>query len=190
MQTIGNTWLEYCVGHYTFTKMFAAQGKNYDMDTFFLNSIDEESGVINNISMFRFNIFISLGATMQSQKGAILDMFQDLMQVNPLFIKLFLKYSDLPDRFDIMKEVDYVQNLESEYEQLAQEVPILQKQIEALSKTIRDEKMKVELAKFSGQLQNVLTKLRANDKVRDVEVKAAIEGMKQAELSEGINNAT
>ena len=177
MQIMAQRWLEYCTAHYDYYKAFAAQGDNYDMDTFFLNSGTDEDGLINNISFLKWHVFVSLGTSLQNQKSAVLRMFQELMQVNPLFIKLFLKYSDLPDRFDIIKEVDYTQNLEREYQQLAQQVPTLQKQIEALSRTVQDEKFKVELAKFSGQLQNVLTKLRANDKIRENEVQAAISGI-------------
>jgi amino acid permease len=189
MQIISQRWLEYCTAHYDYYKAFAAQGSNYDMDTFFLNSGQDEEGLINNISLLKWHVFVSLGTSLQNQKSAILKMFQDLMQVNPLFIKLFLKYSDLPDRFDIIKEVDYTQNLEREYQQLQQVVPTLQKQIEALSRTVQDEKFKVELAKFSGQLQNVLTKLRANDKIRDNEVQAAISGIGNMQLQGEQNGA-
>lgn len=185
LQTVANRWLEYCVAHYDYEKPFSLRGHDYDVKTFVLNSSSDDS-IINNISYFKWNIFTDVGLSLQNVRNAMLTMFKELVQVNPIFVKLFLKYSDLPDRFDIIREVDYVDQLEQQQAQMVDELSELQRQVYTLSVAVDDTEKKVELAKFSGQLQNVLTKLRAEGKIQKAKVDQTLEDIaKNAEIPGG-----
>jgi len=192
MQILSERWLEYCIGHYDYEKPFAIKGngKDFDVKTFILNSGDGD--IVNNLSFFRWNVFTDIGFSMESQRHTMLSMFKELVQLNPVFIKLFLRYSDLPDKFDIIREIDYTKQLEQQNQQVIDQLQELQKEVYTLSIAVDDAEKKVELAKFSGQLQNVLTKLRAEDKIRKNDVSNAIENLtKDVQLSQkGNSNAS
>jgi len=87
-------------------------------------------------------------------------MFKELIPLSPVFAKLFLQYSDLPDKFDLIDEIDYTKQLEEQAQQMAQQLEQLQGLAEGLTKKVQEGEQKIELTKFKGALDSLLTKIR------------------------------
>ena len=87
-------------------------------------------------------------------------LFKELMPVHPIFMKMFLLYSDIPEKFDLMQEIDYTQQLEQQMEQLIPQLEQMQKQLQQNSEELEKAMTKNELIKLRGALNQVTTKYR------------------------------
>lgn len=164
LQRLGNLWLDKAVNHYTFNKVVSSQDHTGLIQQYAYNVPSEDGLIINKIEGLRANIFVTSGTSMMLNRMSMLMMYKELMPLNPVFIKMFLLYSDIPEKFDILKEIDHTAQLEQQFQQLIPQVEELQKLTENQDSQITDLKKKIDLQKLHGTLKIIETKARERSK--------------------------
>lgn len=160
LQKLGNVWLDLALRHYRYYKSVAVPDYTGRMRSFEYNRVSTDGTITNQIENIRANIFITSGTSLMANRYAMLMVFKDLMQVHPIFTKLFLLYSDIPEKFDIMQEIDHTAQLEQELSTLAPQLEQLQKIAQAKDTELQAALQKVDLIKTKAALNNIETKYR------------------------------
>ena len=119
----------------------------------------------------------------------MLMVFKELMQVHPIFTKLFLLYSDIPDKFDIMQEIDHTTELEQQLSQLGPQLEQLQSIVTAQNDELLAAQQKVDLTKFKAALNNIETKYREWSKTQRTREELGFQGAINALKQKGSSNA-
>jgi hypothetical protein len=189
LQRVGDVWLEMALRHYRFHKTVTVPDYTGKMRAYEYNRMDRNGNIINRLDKIRANIFITSGTSLMVNRYAMLMVFKELMPIHPIFTKLFLMYSDIPDKFDIMQEIDHTAQLEQQLAQLAPQLEQLQKLASAKDEELQSALQKVDLVKTRAALNNIETKYREWTKGQrtkeELGFQAAINALKQ----EGNGNA-
>lgn len=161
LQQAGERWLDLALNHYQFPKTVSVPDHNGIMKQYSFNQPNPNGDrALNQISDIRANIFITSGASLMVDRYSMLMLFKDLIPLNPVFAKMFLLYSDIPEKADIIGEIDHVAQLEQQLAELAPMVEELQKQLAAKDTQLQSATTKQLLMRVSSTLKQVETKYR------------------------------
>jgi len=160
MQRLGQTWLDRVAHHYTVQKSFGVPNTYGQMKQYMINTPQEGGAILNDIRDFKANIFIASSSTVMMNRMSILMVLKELMPIHPAFIKMFLLYSDIPEKFELIKEMDYTKGLEQQVEQFMPMVEKLQQELASKDEETQKLMSKVELTKLKGTISQITTKYR------------------------------
>jgi hypothetical protein len=105
-------------------------------------------------------------------------MFRELMQVNPLFTELFLLYTDLPDKFEIIEKISYIKQLEQTVQQMQQQLEQYTQVAQQSAQEADTLSKEIELVKFNSTIKQAETKYRSSLKENVTKHQAQLEKQK------------
>jgi hypothetical protein len=159
LQQLGERWLDLASAHYQYSKTIAVPDHNGIMKQYSLNYPDR-GRIVNEMDEVRANIVITSGASLMVDRYSMLMVFKELIPLNPVFAKMFLLYSDIPEKADIIQEIDHTAQLESQLAELAPMLQQLQKEAERKDMQLQSLSQKVNLMKINSTLKQIETKYR------------------------------
>ena len=160
LQRLGNVWLDRALHHYTFAKEFGVPDSHGRLRQYTVNRPVSGSMIENEIADVKANIFITHGSSLMVNRISTMMLFRELMPLHPVFMKMFLLYSDIPEKFDLMQEIDYSGQMQQQMEQLIPQLEQLQTEVSKRDQTIMDLTQKVEITKLKSTIDGVQTKYR------------------------------
>jgi len=181
LSKVSERWLELCMSHYDYQKSFPSYSETVGRKMTLLNWIkeDSEEDLYNELSKYNYSVFVSLGQTLTSNRNAMLATFKEMMQYDPYFFKLYLQYSDMPDKFDMIREFDELNQLRQQSQEMQGMIEEMSGELEKSEDKIKQLGMQNELDNFRRQLQNALTKFRERTRTNEILQKQAIAEAKQ-----------
>ncbi len=160
LRRLGDLWLDLALRHYKFPKLVTVPDSNGQLRQTVFNMPTGDGFIVNSLEDIRAKIFITGGNSLMVNRYSMLMMFQQLMQYHPVFMKMFLLYSDIPEKFELMKEIDHTAQLEQQLATLAPQFEQLQKLAVSKDEEVKSLLQQIDLTKFSSTLKQIETKYR------------------------------
>ena len=170
LSRVSERWLEFSLSHYNYQKSFSSYSETMGRQMMFLNWMkeDSEEDIYNELSQFNYSVFATLGSSSTSNRNAMLATFKEMMSYDPYFFKLYLQYSDIPNKFKIIEEFDELNQLRAESEEMKVLIDEMTKSLETSEDKIKQLGLENELDNFRRQLQNILTKARERTRTNEI----------------------
>lgn len=175
LQTLGNVWWEWSSWHYTYPKKITVPNIHGQFKSYEFNQPTNDGRIINDMVGLKARVFITSGASLMMNRQSILMMFRELMQVNPLFTELFLLYTDLPDKFEIIDKISYIKQLEQTVQQMQQQLEQYAQVAQQSAQEADTLSKEIELVKFDSTLKQAETKYRSSLKENVTKHRAQLE---------------
>jgi hypothetical protein len=118
----------------------------------------------HDIRSLRARYRVRIGSTAPSQSVAYMNLYQQLSQNHPVFLKQFVQYLDIPpdEKNELIQSVDLVAQQGSTIQQQEQLIKMLQKTISNISKENLDLEKRHKVDRFEGMLIKKMAKIEAN----------------------------
>ena len=174
--------LQWSKGFYGF-KTFPVKRNEMEVENFVNSKIPLDTGIVdkngmpimstNNIKDLKTRFRIKLGSTAPAPTQQYLQIFQQMAQQYPVFLKFMIKYMDIEpsEKAELMESVDILKQQQVQMQQLEGSLQAVSKALKTeMAKNIEMEKgHKVDQA--SIRLEKILMKEKADAKIRSVENK-------------------
>lgn len=160
LRRLGDLWLDLALRHYKYPKLVTVPDANGQLRQTVFNMPTDNGFMVNSLEGVRAKIFITGGNSLMINRYSMLMMFQQLMQYHPVFMKMFLLYSDIPEKFNLIAEIDHTANLEQQLATLAPQLEQLQKLATAKDTEIQSLLQKIDMTKFTSTLKQIEVKYR------------------------------
>ena len=118
----------------------------------------------HDIRSLRARYRVRIGSTAPSQSVAYMNLYQQLSQNHPVFLKQFVQYLDIPpdEKNELIQSVDLVAQQGSTIQQQEQLIKMLQNTIKNISKENLDLEKRHKVDRFEGMLVKKMAKMEAN----------------------------
>ena len=160
LRRLGDLWLDLALRHYRYPKLVTVPDANGQLRQTVFNMPSDDGFVVNNLESIKARIFITGGNSLMVNRYAMLMMFRELMPLHPVFMKMFLLYSDIPEKFNLIQEMDHTAQLEQQMAQLIPQFEQLQKLATAKDAEAQKLLKEIDLTKFNSTLKQIETKYR------------------------------
>lgn len=221
IKKLGLVVMDYCQALYTRPKLIRITGEDrQEIRDIWINkaTVDVQSGELkteNSISVGRYDLVVAEGATMPTNRMALLNLYLDMFQIGIVDVEEVLKKTDIVDREGLLQRLGEIQRMRGELESVQNE----NKSLVGLNQTLRRQGQQLEIhlgaqrgletmrdevrqtqgeqrlarARMGDAVQNLIANLKVQEKKvmldgRDVVGRFQIEREKQKALAE-VDNA-
>lgn len=160
LQRLGEVWLDRAFTHYRYPKLFTIKDINGRLQTHALNMPSDNGYIVNDLEDFKAKIFITSGSSMMLNRYSMLMMFRDLIPIDPIFLRMFILYSDLPEKFDILSSIDQNAQMTQMLNQVMPQLEQATKELDQVTQQNQDLNQKLALTKLKATLKGAETKYR------------------------------
>jgi len=121
--------------------------------------------VLNDVSTGTYDIIVSAGSTLPSNRFAQLQMYVDAYEKGIIDRQEVLKKTDIFDSEGVMQRIDVIQQLTSQLQQSQEEIKGLQGDLQTREREAYHAKQELEVEKFKSSLDKIGNKAQASRQV-------------------------
>ena len=151
---------------YTEEKIVRLVQPNNSMNEFVINKKlyddkQQEIGVINDITVGKYDVVVVTGSTLPTNRYAQLEMYMDAYEKGIVDKVEVLKKTEIFDMQGVLERTDMVGQLQSQLNQAQETIKDLQGDLQTREREVYHAKQRAEIEKFKAQLDSTSNKAKA-----------------------------
>ena len=133
----------------------------YTMNKKLYDDKQKEVGVVNNITVGKYDVVVVAGSTLPTNRYAQLEMYMDSYEKGIIDKVEVLKKTEVFDMEGVLERTDLVGQLQSQLQQAQESIKDLQGDLQTREREVYHAKQRAEIEKFKAQLDSTSNKAKA-----------------------------